>query len=219
MPRRWRTCLATWRWSQRRLRSARCAWRQATTATRPPCGALPPQLSSTGSASAPPRTWAALECLGGNGFVEESGMPLFYRDAPVSSIWEGSGNVCALDALRAIDRQPQSLEAFLAECELAKGASRTLDHSLLQLRADCEELLGALRSQRAGALAAQFSARALVERLALTLQASLLARHSPDFIAEPFIATRLGKQGGHSYGTLPGSAPVESIIDRALPAE
>jgi len=168
---------------------------------------------------APAHVGEALECLGGNGFVEESGMPLFYRDAPVSSIWEGSGNVCALDALRAIDRQPQSLEAFLAECELAKGASRTLDHSLLQLRADCEELLGALRSQRAGALAAQFSARALVERLALTLQASLLARHSPDFIAEPFIATRLGKQGGHSYGTLPGSAPVESIIDRALPAE
>src|SRR5205807_149085 len=83
---------------------------------------------------APAHAAEALECVGGNGFVEESGMPLLYRDAPLNSIWEGSGNVSALDVLRAMGREPESLPAFLAECELAAGADRRLDEHLMRLR-------------------------------------------------------------------------------------
>ncbi len=154
----------------------------------------------------------ALECLGGNGFVEDSGMPALYRGAPVNSVWEGSGNVAALDVLRAVAREPQTLAALLAECELARGADRRLDAHLDAVAA----LGGALAGEPEGA-GAQFAARTLVEQLALALQGSLLVRHSPAAVADAFCAARLGGAGGRAYGTLPRGVDAGAIIDRALP--
>jgi putative acyl-CoA dehydrogenase len=154
----------------------------------------------------------ALECLGGNGFVEDSGLPLLYRDAPLNSIWEGSGNVAALDVLRAIVKEPAGLEAFFAECALAAGAEPRLDAHL----ARTQERIGAAFA--GGTEVAQFGARRLVEDLAVGLQASLLVRHAPAAVADAFCATRLDGQGGRVYGTLPGGVEAETIIRRALPA-
>jgi putative acyl-CoA dehydrogenase len=162
----------------------------------------------------------ALECLGGNGFVEESGLPLLYRDAPLNSIWEGSGNVAALDVLRAIVKEPDGLPAFLAECELAAGGDRRLDEHLARTRERLQSLFegrpGDSPEQRL--YESQFGARALVEDLAVALEASLLVRHSPPAVADAFCAARLGGRGGRVYGTLPGGVDAGSIIDRALPA-
>jgi putative acyl-CoA dehydrogenase len=158
---------------------------------------------------AAPHAAEALECLGGNGFVEESGLPLLYRDAPLNSIWEGSGNVAALDVLRAMVKEPDGLPAFLAECELARGADRRVD-----------EHLDRVRDQAAAVFASgepQFSARRVVEDLAVGLQASLLVRAAPPAVADAFCAARLGRDGGRAYGTLPFGIDARAIIDRALP--
>jgi putative acyl-CoA dehydrogenase len=153
----------------------------------------------------------ALECLGGNGFVEESGMPLLYRDAPLNSIWEGSGNVAALDVLRAIVSEPEGLPAFFAECELAAGGDRRLDSHLARTHERVRSLFAAPDGD------VQFQARAVVEDLAVALQGSLLVRHSPSAVADAFCAARLGGQGGRVYGTLPAGVDAAAIIDRALP--
>jgi putative acyl-CoA dehydrogenase len=161
----------------------------------------------------------ALECLGGNGFVEDSGMPLLYRDAPLNSIWEGSGNVAALDVLRAIVKEPEGLPAFLAECELAAGAEPRLDAHLVQVRARVQEIFtgvdGAGAEERL--YAGQFGARRLVEDLAVALQASLLVRHAPPAVADAFCAGRLEGDRGRVYGTLPAGVDAKAIIERALP--
>ena len=157
---------------------------------------------------AAPHAAETLECLGGNGFVEESGMPLLYRDAPLNSIWEGSGNVAALDVLRAIGREPEGLPAFLAECDLAAGADHRLDHHLAELKADLAGLDPA---------DAQFRARSIVERLAVALQASLLVRHAPPAVADAFCAGRLDERG-RVYGTLPKGVDAAAIVERALAA-
>jgi putative acyl-CoA dehydrogenase len=153
----------------------------------------------------------ALECLGGNGFVEESGMPLLYRDAPLNSIWEGSGNVAALDVLRAIVKEPAGLPAFLAECELAAGTDRRLDAHLARTRERVHSLFGGAADD------AQFQARGVVEDLAVGLQGSLLVRHAPPAVADAFCAARLDRQGGRVYGTLPAGVDAAAIIERALP--
>jgi putative acyl-CoA dehydrogenase len=162
----------------------------------------------------------ALECLGGNGFVEDSGMPLLYRDAPLNSIWEGSGNVAALDVLRAIVKEPEGLPAFLAECELAVGAEPRLDAHLAHVRARVQDTFSG--SDGAGAeerlYDGQFGARRLVEDLALALQASLLVRHAPPAVADAFCAGRLEGDRGRVYGTLPAGVDAGAIIERALPA-
>jgi putative acyl-CoA dehydrogenase len=162
----------------------------------------------------------ALECLGGNGFVEDSGLPALYRDAPLNSIWEGSGNVAALDVLRAIVKEPEGLAAFLAECDLAAGGDRRLDNHLARTRARVESLFegrsGDSPEQRL--YDSQFGARGLVENLALALQAALLVRHSPEAVADAFCAARLGGEAGRVYGTLPPGTAAGSVIDRALPA-
>ena len=155
----------------------------------------------------------ALECLGGNGFVEDSGLPLIYRDAPLNSIWEGSGNVAALDVLRAIVKEPAGLAAFLAECELAAGAEPRLDVHLARLR----RRLRGLSPEPAPEATSQFQARSLVEDLAVGLQASLLVRHAPPAVADAFCAARLDGHGGRVYGTLPRGVDAVSIIERALP--
>ncbi len=162
----------------------------------------------------------ALECLGGNGFVEESGLPLLYRDAPLNSIWEGSGNVAALDVLRAIIKEPDGLPAFLDECELAAGADRRLDEHLLHTRARVKRVFegaeDATPEQRL--YDSQFEARRVVEELALGLQASLLVRHAPPAVADAFCAARLGGESGRVYGTLPAGVNATAIVERALPA-
>ncbi|MFJ9928987.1 acyl-CoA dehydrogenase family protein [Streptomyces misionensis] len=152
----------------------------------------------------PAFTAEALECLGGNGYVEDSGMPRHYREAPLLSIWEGSGNVNALDVLRALGREPGSAEALFAELALARGADARLDAAVASLKT---ELAGA----------DQFGARRLVERTALALQAALLVRHAPHAVADAFCASRLGGDWGHAFGTLPAGTDVDTILNRALP--
>ena len=148
----------------------------------------------------------ALECLGGNGFVEESIMPQFFRDIEIGTVWEGSGNVAALDVLRAMVREPEGMPAFLAECELAAGANARLDAHL-----------ASLRKQLAGieAETVEWRARRLVEDLAVALQASLLVRYAPPAVSDAFCAARLGG-GGRQFGTLPAGADVGAIASRAL---
>jgi putative acyl-CoA dehydrogenase len=154
---------------------------------------------------APAHAAEALECLGGNGYVEESGMPRLYREAPLASIWEGSGNVAALDALRALTRQPETVEAFFAELDLAAGADRRLDDAITRLRKDVAD-------------ASESAARRIAEAMAVTLQAALLVRHGPPAVADAFAATRLAGDRGHAYGTLPPSVSTQEIIARATPA-
>jgi putative acyl-CoA dehydrogenase len=160
----------------------------------------------------------SLECLGGNGFVEDSGMPLLYRDAPLAGIWEGSGNVAALDVLRAMAREPEGLPAFMAECRLASGANRHLDAHIDAIDARTSALFAAGDSQplEQRLADAQFLARGLVEDLGFALQGSLLVRHAPPAVADAFCAARLGREGGRAYGTLPGGVDAGAIVDRAL---
>ncbi|MFG3044505.1 DNA alkylation response protein [Streptomyces sp. NPDC048241] len=153
----------------------------------------------------PAFTAEALECLGGNGYVEDSGMPRHYREAPLLSIWEGSGNVNALDVLRALGREPGSAESLFGELALARGADARLDATVASLKREL-------------AAADQLSARRVVERMALALQASLLVRHAPPEVADAFCATRLGGDWGHAFGTLPPGTDLDTILDRALPA-
>ena len=159
---------------------------------------------------AAPHAAEALECLGGNGFVEDSGMPLLYRDAPLNSIWEGSGNVAALDVLRAMVKEPEGLPAFLEECSLAAGADRRLDAHLDRVRGLAVQVFESGEPQ--------FSARRVVEDLAVALQASLLVRGAPPAVADAFCAARLAGGGGRVYGTLPAGVDAAAIVDRALPA-
>ncbi|MFJ3581887.1 acyl-CoA dehydrogenase family protein [Streptomyces sp. NPDC090127] len=159
---------------------------------------------------APAHAAEALECLGGNGYVEDSGLPRLYRESPLPSIWEGSGNVAALDVLRAIGRQPQAVEAFFAEVERAAGADHRLDAATARLRKD----LGDLGDDLA---ALQYRARRLVERMALVLQGSLLVRHGHAAVADAFCASRLDSDWGIAFGTLPPGLDTASIIDRATP--
>ena len=145
----------------------------------------------------PPHVAEALECLGGNGFVEESMMPRLYREAPLNSIWEGSGNVVALDVLRAVAKEPECLERVLAEIRLAS------DPRVAKFTASI------------GANAAEHDARRLAERLALALQASLLVRFSSPAIADAFCAFRLEGDCGHAFGTLAQGADFEAILQAA----
>jgi putative acyl-CoA dehydrogenase len=159
----------------------------------------------------------ALECLGGNGYVEDSGMPRLYREAPVNSIWEGSGNVNALDVLRALDREPQTADALLAEVDAAAGADARLDAFRAALADDLAAAVRSLRADPAGRDQAERGARRLVERMALALQGSLVVRHSPAAVADAFCASRLAGDWGSTVGTLPGQVDVRAIIDRHAP--
>ena len=159
---------------------------------------------------AAPHAAEALECLGGNGFVEDSGLPLLYRDAPLNSIWEGSGNVAALDVLRAVVKEPAGLPAFLDECSLAAGADPRLDAHLERVRSEVSEVFTVGEPQ--------FEARRVVENLAVALQGSLLVRFAPPAVADAFCAARLADGSGRVYGTLPSGVDAGGIIDRALAA-
>jgi putative acyl-CoA dehydrogenase len=154
----------------------------------------------------PGHAFEALECLGGNGYVEESGMPRLYREMPLASIWEGSGNVMALDVLRALSRSPDVLSAFLDELDGAAGADRRLDAFVASLRDEFADLEGI-----------ELRARRVVESMALALQGSLLVRHAPVAVADAFCASRLAGDGGLQYGTLPAGADVQAIVARHTP--
>jgi putative acyl-CoA dehydrogenase len=149
----------------------------------------------------------AMECLGGNGYVEESILPRLYREAPVNAIWEGSGNVICLDVLRALVREPECAPALLDEIKLAKGGDRRLDAWTAKLE-----------TELADAADAELRARRRVERIALALEASLLVRNAPAFVADAFCAGRLGDADGIAglqFGALPSGADVGKVLERA----
>jgi putative acyl-CoA dehydrogenase len=157
---------------------------------------------------APNHAFESLECLGGAGYVEESGMPRLYREAPLASIWEGSGNVMSLDVLRALTRSPRSLEVFFEEVEQARGADARLDARVRQLK-----------EQFADPATLEERARRVVESMALCLQGSLLVRDAPPAVADAFCASRLAGDAGLEYGTLPAGVDFGGIIARSLPGE
>jgi putative acyl-CoA dehydrogenase len=156
---------------------------------------------------APMHAAEALECLGGNGYVEESGMPRLYREAPLNSIWEGSGNVQCLDLGRAIARNPAAVEAFADEVGEGAVAEPRLDRFARRLRDDLEKDPATLGSR----------ARSLVERMALALQASMLVRYGEPAVADAFCASRLDGEGGLAFGTLPAGVDFSRIIERHAP--
>ena len=148
----------------------------------------------------------ALECLGGNGYVEESGMPLLFRESPLNSIWEGSGNVNALDVLRALSREPEALNAWLVEVGKARGEDPRLDRaieSVLEQLADVTDM--------------ELRARRLTGQMAACLQGALLVQHAPAPVADAFCATRLGAEYGGTMGTLPRGIDLTSIVERTTP--
>ncbi len=149
----------------------------------------------------------AMEAIGGNGYVEESVLPRIYREMPLNSIWEGAGNVMCLDVLRALRRAPDVLEALGAELDAAAGAHPAYD-------AFC----AALKPRLADAAANEGAARRLSQDLALAIQASLLARHAPAFVVEAFCASRLAGGLGGAFGTLAPDAPLDALLERAMPA-
>ncbi|MEV7404413.1 acyl-CoA dehydrogenase family protein [Streptomyces sp. NPDC091267] len=155
----------------------------------------------------PHHAYEALECLGGNGYTEDWPLARRYREQPVMAVWEGSGNVIALDVLRGMARTPQSLDAFWTELAATAGASPVLDAHLGRLR---RELAESLRDP----VAAQTRARATVEGMALALQSSLMLRHAPAAMAEAFVEARLGEARGHQYGILPRGTDAAAIVAR-----
>ena len=148
----------------------------------------------------------ALECLGGNGYVEESILPRLFRESPLNGIWEGSGNVICLDVLRAMAREPQTLEAFLGELDTTAGLDARLDAAVERVRSELGDVVGI-----------EARARRVVEAMALALQASLLVRHGHPAVAEAFLASRLAGVEGLALGTLPPGIDTGTIIERALP--
>jgi putative acyl-CoA dehydrogenase len=153
----------------------------------------------------------ALECLGGNGYVEESILPRLFRESPLNGIWEGSGNVICLDVLRAMRRQPASVTAFFDEVAAAAGADNQLDSAVARLRSS----IAAVSELDDSGIEAR--ARMIVEQMALVFQGSLLVRYSPPAVADAFCASRLGGHAGRAFGTLPAGLDVRRIADRATP--
>ena len=152
----------------------------------------------------PAVVYEALECHGGNGYVEDGAMPRLYREAPLNAIWEGSGNVIALDVLRTLQREPAALAALETELGAARGMDGRLDLWVRDTRA-----------MFADPATLELQARRLVERLALALQAGLLLRHAPPAVAEAFCASRLGGDWGNCFGTLPPTVDSDAILGRA----
>ncbi|MFF8599863.1 acyl-CoA dehydrogenase family protein [Streptomyces sp. NPDC015232] len=148
----------------------------------------------------------ALECLGGNGYVEESGLPRLLRESPLNSLWEGAGNVQALDVLRALRREPAALDAFLTEVGRARGADHRLDRAIRDLLTELADLEGI-----------EARARRLAERMARVLQGALLVRWAPPEVADAFCASRLGGDWGAAFGTLPHTLDLGAVVERARP--
>ena len=157
---------------------------------------------------APSHAVEALECFGGNGYAEESGMPRLFRESPLQSIWEGSGNVQVLDVLRAMVKSPAATQAFADEIGEAAQSEPRLDRFGAALAADLRDTDEM-----------EMRARRLVERMALALQGSLLVRFGDPAVADAFCATRLEGDWGNAFGTLPAGVDTAAIVDRhAVPA-
>lgn len=154
---------------------------------------------------ATPHAAEAMECLGGNGYVEESGMPRLYREAPLMGIWEGSGNVSALDTLRAMATRPESVDVLFDELARTAGHDPRLDRHVATLQRDLADL---------DTIA--YRARKVTEDIALALQGALLVRHGHPAVAEAFLASRLGGQWGGAFGTLPTGLDLAPILERAM---
>jgi putative acyl-CoA dehydrogenase len=148
----------------------------------------------------------ALECLGGNGYVEESIMPRLFRESPLNGIWEGSGNVICLDVLRAMAREPQALDAFLTELDTTAGADDRLDAAIARVRSELGDIVGI-----------EARARRVVEAMALAFQGSLLVRYGHPAVADAFLASRLAGDEGLALGTLPPGVDTGMIIERSRP--
>lgn len=146
----------------------------------------------------------AMECLGGAGYVEESVLPRLFRESPLNSIWEGSGNVIALDVLRAMNREPAAVDVLLEEVRAARGVDRNLDGRI-----------GRLDRMLTSPEDAEWTARRLVEAMALAVQGSLVVRYGSAVLADTFCATRLGDDWGRLYGTLPAGLEVSSLVAAA----
>ncbi|MXG90643.1 acyl-CoA dehydrogenase family protein [Nocardioides flavescens] len=157
----------------------------------------------------PAMTAEALECLGGNGYVEESTMPLLYREAPLNSVWEGSGNVNALDVLRALGREPEALDAWITEVGLARGGDARLDRAV-------DDTLGLLGTLLGDPDQLEVQARRLAGRMAAVLQGSLLVRFAPAEVADVFCASRLGSSYDGTFGALAGG-DLRGIVERTTP--
>ena len=152
---------------------------------------------------ATPHAAEAMECFGGNGYAEESGMPRLYREAPLMGIWEGSGNVSALDTLRAMATRPECVEVLFDE--LAQAGEPRLDAHVAGLKAALSDFENI-----------EYRARKIAEDISLALQGALLVRHGHPAVAEAFLATRLNRQWGGAFGTLPAGLDLAPIIERAL---
>ena len=147
----------------------------------------------------------AMECLGGNGYAEESILPRLFRESPVNAIWEGSGNVIALDTLRAMATAPASIEAFMSELDAARGLDVRVDDAIDRLGPTVTELAGG-----------EAGARIVVEQLAITLGAALAVRFGAPDVAEAFVGSRVAGRHGHLYGTLDPGLPLAAIAGRAV---
>lgn len=154
----------------------------------------------------PSHAYEAMECIGGSAVMEDSIMPRLYREAPVNAIWEGSGNVQCLDMLRAMARTPGSLEALFAELENVKGQHSDLDHHVLTLKQDLTDKNDI-----------EYRARAIVENMALALQASVLLQSGNNLVADAFCQGRFQQRSHQMFGTLPRGVDCRAIIDRAMP--
>jgi len=151
----------------------------------------------------PPVVVEAMECLGGNGYVEEAPLARLYREAPLNGIWEGSGNVICLDVLRTVEREPDGIAALLAEVGGGGARSRRCATAISQMLKD--------------SASPELRARRIVEAIAVALQASLMEQYAPPEAADAFCASRLEGDWGRSFGTLPSTTPCESIVRRTWP--
>jgi putative acyl-CoA dehydrogenase len=151
---------------------------------------------------APVLVGEALECLGGNGYIEEYILPRLYREAPLNSIWEGSGNVICLDALRAARKEPECSAALIEQIRSARGGHRHLDAELASLEAELPKDQDELNARR------------MIERLALALEASLMIQHADSAVSDAFCQSRLGRDWGRTFGTLPVSSNLTSIVNQ-----
>jgi putative acyl-CoA dehydrogenase len=152
----------------------------------------------------PGHVYEAMECHGGPGYIEESILPRLYREAPVNSIWEGSGNVICLDVLRALYKDASALPAFFEEVEQARGGNHLLDNHLSRLKAEAADTGGF-----------ETRARRITEMMALAWQGALLVQHAPSAVSDAFCTSRLGDHWFGAYGTLPDGTDFEAILSRA----
>jgi putative acyl-CoA dehydrogenase len=154
----------------------------------------------------PAHAYEAMECIGGSGVMEDSPFPRLFRESPVNAIWEGSGNIQCLDVLRVMRKSPAVVEGLFDELGATKGAN-----------ADLDRCIGELQREVADTADLEHRARAIVDRIALAFQASLLVRHAPSFVFDAFCASRLTGAGQRNFGALSRNADCAAIIERATP--